>query len=161
MKRNQENVKQFMVAAKQKINDKPSKIDKKDAELRVQLLLEEVLEFAEASGVEVRLNHQKTNSVIKSSDDLVLKGGGEQDLVAIADGLGDINYVSDGAALSYGIDMKPIEEEIQRSNMSKFIDGHEREDGKWVKGPSYSPANLEKIIAQQQSETQKVFGFST
>ena len=51
--------------------------------------------------------------------------------------------------MAYGIDMEPIHEEIQRSNMSKFIDGHLREDGKWVKGPSYSPADIKPIIEAQ------------
>lgn len=52
--------------------------------------------------------------------------------------------------LNYAINVQklPIEEvfdEIHRSNMTKFIDGHRREDGKWIKGPSYTPANLEFV----------------
>ena len=34
--------------------------------------------------------------------------------------------------------------------MSKFIDGYKREDGKWVKGPSYSPAQLAPIVEDQR-----------
>tara|TARA_R110002153_G_scaffold45929_8_gene129419 strand:- start:206 stop:712 length:507 start_codon:yes stop_codon:yes gene_type:complete len=149
MNKNQKNVEEFMEAASQKGNAYPSEISQKDAELRVILLLEEVLEFSAASGVEVKLDFDKTNGIIRDTNDLVIKKVGEVDLVEIADGVGDINYVSEGAALAYGIDMEPIHEEIQRSNMSKFIDGHRREDGKWVKGPSYSPADIKSIIEAQ------------
>lgn len=70
-------------------------------------------------------------------------------IVGIADALGDLLYVVIGTAVTYGIDLEPIFQEIHRSNMTKFIDGHRREDGKWIKGPSYSPANLEPILEQQ------------
>ncbi len=72
------------------------------------------------------------------------------DLVEVADALTDIDYVNLGAAIAYGLDLEPFQKEVQRSNMSKFIDGHRREDGKWVKGPSYSEANLAPILEKQQ-----------
>lgn len=75
------------------------------------------------------------------------------DAVEIADAIGDLLYVVLGTAVSCGIDIEPIFEEIHRSNMSKFIDGHRRADGKWIKGPSYSPANLTPIIEAQQNAT--------
>jgi|SRR5271165_4477122 len=71
------------------------------------------------------------------------------DLVAVADALGDLMYVILGYAVAHGIDLEPIFQEVHRSNMSKFIDGHRRENGKWIKGPSYSPANLQPIIEAQ------------
>jgi NTP pyrophosphatase (non-canonical NTP hydrolase) len=69
-----------------------------------------------------------------------------RDIVEIADAIGDMLYVVLGAAVSHGLDIEPIFEEIHRSNMTKFIDGHRAENGKWIKGPSYSPANLGPII---------------
>ena len=53
-----------------------------------------------------------------------------------------------GTAVSYGIDMKPVFQEVQRSNMSK-VGGHKREDGKWVKPPTYSPADITPILEKQ------------
>lgn len=70
----------------------------------------------------------------------------------IADALGDLLYVVYGAAITYGIDMEPIFNEIHRSNMTKiWPDGsvHRNEAGKVVKPDSYSPANLAPILADQ------------
>lgn len=76
-----------------------------------------------------------------------------EDIVKIADGLGDLLYVVYGAAVSYGIDMEPIFNEIHRSNMSKmWPDGkvHKNELGKVVKPDSYSPADLKPILVGQR-----------
>ncbi|HZS11158.1 MAG TPA: MazG nucleotide pyrophosphohydrolase domain-containing protein [Nitrospirales bacterium] len=73
----------------------------------------------------------------------------EGSLPAIAKELADLLYVVYGTAVSYGIDMEPVFAEVQRSNMSK-VGGHKREDGKWVKPASYSPANLQPILDAQR-----------
>lgn len=70
-------------------------------------------------------------------------------LVGIADALGDLLYVVYGAAIEYGIPIDEVFEEIHRSNMTKlWPDGtvHKREDGKVLKPPTYSPADLQGII---------------
>jgi predicted HAD superfamily Cof-like phosphohydrolase len=72
-----------------------------------------------------------------------------EDLVAIAKELADLLYVVYGTAVSYGIDMGPVFHEVHRSNMSK-IGGYKREDGKWMKPPTYSAASIEPILAEQQ-----------
>jgi predicted HAD superfamily Cof-like phosphohydrolase len=73
----------------------------------------------------------------------------EGDLVEVADAIGDLLVVVLGTAVACGINISPIFDEIHRSNMTKFIDGHRREDGKWIKGPSYEPANLQPLLAMQ------------
>ena len=50
-------------------------------------------------------------------------------------------------SLYLGIPLSPIFDEVHMSNMTKFIDGHaDPHDGKWRKGPSWRPPNLEYII---------------
>ena len=71
-----------------------------------------------------------------------------KDLSAMAKELADLLYVVYGTAVSLGIDMEPVFKEVHRSNMSK-VGGHKREDGKWVKPPTYSPASLDGIIQAQ------------
>ena len=71
-----------------------------------------------------------------------------EDLSAMAKELADLLYVVYGTAVSLGIDMEPVFKEVHRSNMSK-IGGYKREDGKWVKPPTYSPASLDAIISKQ------------
>ena len=69
-------------------------------------------------------------------------------LAALAKEMADLLYVVYGTAVSYGIDMEPVFREVHRSNLSK-VGGYKREDGKWVKPPTYSPASIEPIIDAQ------------
>ncbi|NDD82707.1 hypothetical protein EB118_06595 [bacterium] len=109
----------------QKDATKPTLVPKNLGKLRYSLLLEENNEYLEA--VE------------------------KDDLVGIADALGDQLYIIFGTVLKHGLQDK-IEEvfkEIQRSNMSKLgTDGKPiyREDGKILKGPSYTKPDIASII---------------
>jgi len=82
-----------------------------------------------------------------------LEAAKNNDLVEVADALGDMLYILCGTILSHGMQHK-IEEvfdEIQRSNMSKLgADGEPiyREDGKVMKGPNYFKPNIAKILKQ-------------
>lgn len=70
-------------------------------------------------------------------------------LIGIADGICDLVYVAVGTAVSYGIPFDRCFAEVQRSNMSKLgEDGLPivREDGKILKGPNFTPPDLESII---------------
>ena len=105
------------------VNRKPTLPDKSTEELRVRLIQEEFdeLHVAMADG----------------------------NLVAVAKELADLLYVVYGTAVSYGIDMEPVFQEVHRSNLTK-VGGYKRMDGKWVKPPTYSPAGLEPILETQQ-----------
>jgi len=73
----------------------------------------------------------------------------DENLAAVAKELADLLYVVYGTAVSYGIDMEPVFQEVHRSNLSK-VGGFKRADGKWVKPPTYSPASIEPILDAQQ-----------
>lgn len=73
------------------------------------------------------------------------------DLIEVADALGDMLYILCGTILEHGMQHKIEEvfEEIQRSNMSKLgADGKPiyREDGKVLKGPNYFKPNIQGIL---------------
>lgn len=140
MRKWQQMVQAFHEKAGSTINYKPNDLDDETAYLRANLIAEEFEELLAALGV-------------RKIDDIIVDWERDpgQGHVAVADAIGDLLYVVLGTAVSCGIDIQPIFEEIHRSNMSKFIDGHRRMDGKWIKGPSYTPANLEPLIAQQQN----------
>ncbi|MDF0676629.1 MAG: MazG nucleotide pyrophosphohydrolase domain-containing protein [Nitrospira sp.] len=72
-------------------------------------------------------------------------------LAAVAKEMADLLYVTYGTAVSYGIDMEPVFQEVHRSNLSK-VGGYKRADGKWVKPPTYSPADIESIIEVQREQ---------
>jgi predicted HAD superfamily Cof-like phosphohydrolase len=164
----QKNVKEFMLAAGQKCPTCPIEPDDKSRILRVRLLLEEVLELAQASGVRISI---PVIGSVESPDDGTpieinlatvelddLKGVDFEvvapaNIIEVADALADINYVSYGAAIAYGLDMESFDKEVHCSNMSKFIDGHkDPETGKWIKGPSYRAVNFKPILEAQQHE---------
>ncbi|MDL5511614.1 nucleoside triphosphate pyrophosphohydrolase family protein [Arenibacter sp. M-2] len=80
-----------------------------------------------------------------------LEAANNNDLVEVADALGDMLYILCGTILEHGMQYKIEEvfEEIQRSNMSKLgEDGKPiyREDGKVLKGPNYFKPNIVDIL---------------
>ncbi len=80
-----------------------------------------------------------------------LKATKENDLVEIADALGDMLYILCGTIISHGLQNKieEIFQEIQSSNMSKLGENGKpiyREDGKVLKGPHYFKPDIGKIL---------------
>jgi len=85
----------------------------------------------------------------------------KNDIVGIADALGDMMYILCGTIIEHGLQSK-IEEvfdEIQRSNMSKLgVDGNPiyREDGKILKGPNYFKPNISRILDKEPTKLSKL-----
>ena len=119
-----------------------------------------VQEFHEAFGLGVQqspvanLSMQKLKlrfDLMDEENKEYLEAAENNDLVEVADALGDMLYILCGTILEHGMQYK-IEEvfnEIQRSNMSKLgSDGTPiyREDGKVMKGPNYFKPNIESIL---------------
>ena len=107
------------------MNDPKANIPEEIKELRFKLMEEENLEY--------------------------LKASKENDIVEIADALGDMLYILCGTIISHGLQNKieEIFQEIQSSNMSKLGDNGKpiyREDGKVLKGPNYFKPDIRKIL---------------
>ncbi|MCX2720526.1 nucleoside triphosphate pyrophosphohydrolase family protein [Lentiprolixibacter aurantiacus] len=80
-----------------------------------------------------------------------LQAAQNNDLVEVADALGDMLYILCGTILEHGMQYKIEEvfEEIQRSNMSKLGPNGQpiyREDGKVLKGPDYFAPDIKAIL---------------
>lgn len=73
-----------------------------------------------------------------------------KDLPGIADGIADLIYVLLGRAIAYGIDLRPIWDEVQRANMAK-VGGPLRGDGKKLKPPGWTPPNIVGVLSRQES----------
>jgi predicted HAD superfamily Cof-like phosphohydrolase len=140
MTKHQLQVEEFHLAFGLTVNYRPTIPSEKDIQLRRNLINEEAKEFNEAETIR-----------------------------DVKDALGDLLYVFYGAAITYGIDLEPVVDEIHRSNMSKMWTDEEikslpedctvantfstktdrrhvvkrKADGKVIKSPSYSPAKLD------------------
>ena len=90
-------------------------------------------------------------NLMKEENEEYLEAAQNNDLVEVADALGDMLYILCGTIIEHGMQHK-IEEvfnEIQQSNMSKLgADGKPiyREDGKVLKGPHYFKPNIKAIL---------------
>lgn len=109
-----------------KNNEKPiAKIEPDQIDLRHRLMAEENSEYLEAA---------KNN-----------------DLVEVADALGDQLYILCGTILKHGMQdlIGEVFEEIHRSNMSKLDENGKpiyREDGKVLKGKDYFKPDIKSIL---------------
>ncbi|WP_053971550.1 nucleoside triphosphate pyrophosphohydrolase family protein [Mangrovimonas sp. ST2L15] len=89
--------------------------------------------------------------LMREENEEYLEAANNNDLVEVADALGDMLYILCGTIIEHGLQHKIEEvfEEIQRSNMSKLgSDGEPiyREDGKVLKGPHYFKPDIETIL---------------
>lgn len=69
-------------------------------------------------------------------------------LVEVADGLADLIYVCLYTANAYGIDMEPVWNEVQRTNMAKK-GGPMSPTGKQLKPAGWEPPNIKAILEAQ------------
>lgn len=122
--------------------------------------LDMVQEFHETYGLPVlsapditdpKTNALRINLLAEELDEL--KEALEQgDMVEVLDALTDLQYVLDGAYLSFGLQDKKMAafEEVHASNMSKLgEDGkpiRRESDGKVLKGPNYFKPDLVQFI---------------
>lgn len=92
--------------------------------------------------------------LMKEENEEYLEAVQNNDLIEIADALGDMMYILCGTIIEHGLQdkMEAVFDEIQRSNMSKLgKDGNPiyREDGKVMKGPNYFRPDFSKILGDK------------
>jgi predicted HAD superfamily Cof-like phosphohydrolase len=171
MNNEQKLVSDWMQKFGQECKEKPGLPDLGVRILRAKLILEEAFETINALGFLVADKH---DCEIRLNDAGFIPTG-FPNLEAIADGCADLRVVTIGTEVACGIDGEATFNEVMRSNESKlwthdeihsedFMEGYssewvdspvEREyvvkdkDGKVIKSPSYSPANLTPILNQR------------
>jgi predicted HAD superfamily Cof-like phosphohydrolase len=125
MKKQLQQLWDFQSAYNSTRNTKPTLLDSETSMLRYNLGKEELLEYLEACN--------------------------NNDLVEVTDALADQLYILLGTMISHGLQnvIEDVFNEVHRSNMSKLgQDGNPiyREDGKILKGPHFSPPNIEQFL---------------
>lgn len=145
-KNSYERVREFHEVFGHPVAETLSDIDSERATLRLALILEEAIELADAMGF-------ATDDLKDSVDYMLNKIGPHREesknLVEVADALGDLEYVVNGAALEYGINLPRIVEEVHRSNMTKLGPNGlpiYRADGKILKGENYERPDIEGVL---------------
>lgn len=68
-----------------------------------------------------------------------------KDIIKCADALGDLLYVVYWGANAFGFDLKPVFDEIHRSNMTK-VGGTKAPNGKLIKPHTYQPPDIAKVL---------------
>jgi predicted GNAT family N-acyltransferase/predicted HAD superfamily Cof-like phosphohydrolase len=96
------------------------------------------------------IKHLRYN-LMKEENEEYLEAALKNNLIEVADALGDKLYILCGTLITHGLQYKiqEIFDEIQQSNLSKLgADGKPiyREDGKVMKGPGYFKPNIKKIL---------------
>lgn len=78
----------------------------------------------------------------------LLDGIDDNDLEKIADGAADGIVVILGTCISYGIDLRPIWDEVHKTNMAKK-GGGKRADGKSLKPAGWQPPRIKELLQEQ------------
>jgi predicted HAD superfamily Cof-like phosphohydrolase len=101
----------------------PSELSPERRKLRLELILEELVELFDASGAEIQLSPGEEASAGEYLNDALRVGditSPEYNIIEMADALGDLIYVVYGMAVEMGIDLDAVVTEIHKSNMSKL-----------------------------------------
>ena len=128
--------------------------------MKFESIINHVKDFHESFGINNETNPNENLSedivnlrfnLMKEENEEYLEAAQNNDLIEIADALGDQLYILCGTILSHGLQHKITEvfEEIQRSNMSKLGENGKpiyREDGKVMKGPNYFKPNIKQVL---------------
>lgn len=117
----------------QAIGARPHVPDEKTVRFRLSLIAEEFFELLEAAGLKGVGNetcqsdhgaHGYENESEFVPRDMIAtdiqEGSINVDLPAFVDALADLMYVIEGAAITMGVDMDPVLDEVQRANLSKM-----------------------------------------
>lgn len=108
--------------------------------LRMNLIQEEITELGEA--LDLFWVEDDTGNVLWRA---YAYDSHEVNTVEVADALADIDYVVQGAALTFGIPHDAVFDEVHRSNMAK-VGGPVRADGKKLKPEGWTPPDIAGVL---------------
>lgn len=156
----QTDIETFMAACDQEVKKYPGIPSTEVKKLRIRLMTEELLGTTENPAANEFVDEV---TLIPSKSDELIQSMINDDLKGVADGIADVLYVVIGTAIAYGINIQEIFDEVQRSNMTKAVWDDvnsewvvlRREDGKVLKPPTFSEADIEPILQRQIAEGKK------
>ena len=132
--------------------------------VKTKSIMKDKIEAVKAFHTAFKIGHRETpkahlgveknllrHNLMSEENNEYLEAANNNDLVEVADALGDMLYILCGTIIEHGLQHKIDEvfDEIQRSNMSKLGENGEpiyREDGKVLKGPNHFVPNIAAIL---------------
>lgn len=141
-------VREFHEAFDLPVKDSPTIPDIRRVELRRRLIQEE---FREVDEEFERIVGRLSAGTYSHARQVYV------DIARLAKELSDLRYVVEGSELEFGIPTERVYAEVHRSNMSKLgPDGKpvRRHDGKVLKGPDYTEADVLSIVAYIEGEAE-------
>lgn len=112
-------------------------------DFRLKLMIEEFFETLAALGPNVGI----LESLKKDLLEVVLRRTGGIDMIELADGLCDVDYINEGTRQFFGIPRAAVLAEVQKSNMSKLVNPN---GGKPIKPPGWVPPDegIERVLRE-------------
>jgi len=144
----QSQVLEFMKLGGQAIEPVPTIPSRKVISLRVMLVIEEALEFFEGCYGNV----PEIMIVTEMLRNVTLVREPRVDMAAVADALGDLDFVSEGARLAFGIDGESVADAIFEANRKK-VEGKVAmlASGKIGKPSQWSKPDIEGVLFKQNA----------
>lgn len=146
-------------------------MDNERVAFRLQFLVSELREvFEKGFGVQFHCTFKVGDATFSGITDqlecpaikeaLDMAGIERRNIYEVADGLGDINVVTNGFGIEIGLDMHKIDQEIAASNFTKpdekgnpiIGDGTNGPVGKVLKGPNYVEPVMQSVIEINRGE---------
>lgn len=121
---------------------KPSIPDGDSVRLRIRLITEEFFELLSATFHGDFKTEQNAVMLMVEAGELRI------DFPELVDALGDLDYVIEGARLTFGVDGAGVMAVIQAANMAK-AGGERRPDGKILKPPGWTPPDIAGELVRQ------------
>ena len=131
------------------VNHGPVHLTKRKLAERANFMLEELLEFASASGLRLTERLRFNDAGTEKSHAFVIDERVDQDLPVQADSLVDLVYVAKGTAVMCGLPWRELFCEVQRANMEKVPGVTKRWNLMDVTKPAgWRPPSIEAILEE-------------
>ena len=142
----------FMKLAGQEVPEQPTIPSDEVRLLRARLILEEALETIER-GLGLKVLHLMDDGerYRVHFDDLSFEVVGEPDIVELVDGCCDLEVVTKGTLLAFGVRDHVPQRLVNDNNLEKFGPGGRRDadTGKWLKPPGHKPPDIAHALRLQ------------
>jgi predicted HAD superfamily Cof-like phosphohydrolase len=136
---------EFHLAMDVPILASPTVPEENRVKLRARLIAEEFFEVLEAL---YEAHTPDLDEARRAVGRLIENNPTSVEIIDLADGLCDLDYVVEGTRLEFGIDGRGILDEVHAANMRK-TDGPKRADGKRLKPEGWTPPDIERLLRAQ------------